>query len=76
MSTKEDIRKRVDAHVAIFKVGDQVNTILETEEVEGKIVSIDGYKAQMETPWGTFTINLTITHLVDEDEDWVTEALR
>ena len=57
--SKEEIR--VDAHVATFKVGDLINTLIDTAEVDGRIVSIDGHKARIQTAWGIFSCDLSIS---------------
>lgn len=59
--SKEEIKARVEAHVATFKEGDLINTLIDTAEVDGRIVSIDGHKARIKTAWGTFTCDLTIS---------------
>lgn len=65
MSTKDEIKKRVDARCATFSVGDKVNTLVDGEEIEGEIKSIEGNHAQMETGWGEVKIWLAITRKIE-----------
>ena len=60
MSTKEEIRQRVDLRCSTFKVGDSVESMVDGVEVEGQIASIDGNHAKLNTSWGEFTIWLAI----------------
>lgn len=63
----KEIKARVNAHVATFKEGDLINTLIDSGrdaegvEVDGRIVSIDGHKARIETPWGIFSCNLSLS---------------
>jgi len=60
--SREDIRKRIDDRVSKFQIGDKINCWIDSAEVDAtiaSIISIDGRKAKVETPFGEFTTDLT-----------------
>lgn len=57
---KRTVRERVEKRVAQFKVGDHIEAhVYGADEIAGRIVSIDGRQAIIQTKYGQLTVSLT-----------------